>query len=251
MKRDDMLEEIGGGKWREADSADNDASDSLGNSRFISSTRLGKHFGLSAPRINQILSELGWIEKYVKGWVPTDRGIKMGAEVREMRQSGVPYVVWPRTIIDNRILLASIRELAGDGESKGSNPKDEREPEGKDHDFRRRFPAEHRAADGHWVRSRAEMLIDNWLYMQGIVHAVERKLPIEEEVYSEFYLPTGKVYIEYWGMEDDPRYAERMKSKLAIYEQYKLNLVQLHDADIMNLDDVLPRLLLKHGIDCT
>lgn len=49
--------------------------------------------------------------------------------------------------------------------------------------FREKFPATHRAADGHMVRSRAEMLIDNWLYMAEIVHAYERKLPIEEDVY--------------------------------------------------------------------
>jgi hypothetical protein len=47
------------------------------------------------------------------------------------------------------------------------------------------------------VRSRAEVLIDNWLYMQGIVHAYERRLPIEEECYCDFYLPKG-VYIEFW-----------------------------------------------------
>ena len=51
-------------------------------------------------------------------------------------------------------------------------------------DFREKFPAKYRATDGHLVRSRAEMLIDNWLYMSGIVHAVERKLPIEEDVRS-------------------------------------------------------------------
>ena len=48
--------------------------------------------------------------------------------------------------------------------------------------------------------SKAEMLIDNWLYMAEIVHAYERKLPIEEDVYCDFYIPKGKVYIEYWGM---------------------------------------------------
>ena len=55
------------------------------------------------------------------------------------------------------------------------------------------------------------MLIDNWLYMQQIAHAYERKLPVEEDVYCDFYLPAGKAYIEYWGMEKDPAYAARMQ----------------------------------------
>lgn len=64
------------------------------------------------------------------------------------------------------------------------------------------------------VRSRAEVLIDNWLYMQGIVHAYERRLPIEEECYCDFYLPGGKgVYIEFWGRESDPTYQERQAAK--------------------------------------
>ena len=41
---------------------------------YLSSTKIGKHFGLSNIKINLILAELGWIEKYVKGSVPTDRG---------------------------------------------------------------------------------------------------------------------------------------------------------------------------------
>jgi hypothetical protein len=92
------------------------------------------------------------------------------------------------------------------------------------------------------------MLIDNWLYMSEIVHAYERKLPVEEDVYTDFYLPVGKVYIEYWGLENDPKYAARKQEKLRIYHKYGFNLIELHDADIQNLDDILPKKLLMFGI---
>ena len=121
-------------------------------------------------------------------------------------------------------------------------------PAAKPNDFRSKFPAAHRSTDGHLVRSRAEMLIDNWLYMQQIAHAYERKLPVEEDVYCDFYLPAGKAYIEYWSMEKDPAYAARMQEKKAVYAKHGLNLIELTDQDILNLDDVLPRLLLKFGI---
>lgn len=225
-----------------------------GGAAMLSSTKLGAHFGLPATRMNLVLAELGWIEKYVKGWTPTKRGNEFGAEVREMRQTGVPYVVWPQAITQNRVLLASIKEQSGDGDDGGSVETTRGESTGSGgvlDGFREKFPARFRATDGHMVRSRAEVLIDNWLYMQGIVHAFERKLPIEEDVYCDFYLPAGKVYIEYWGMEKDPKYAARMKEKQAIYARYGLNLVELGDDEIMNLDDVLPRLLLKYNIDCT
>jgi len=115
-------------------------------------------------------------------------------------------------------------------------------------EFREKFKVEHRATDGHFVRSKAEMLIDNWLYMAEIIHAYERKLPIEEDVYCDFYIPTGKVYIEYWGYENDSKYLNRKKDKIDIYQKYGFNLIELNDQDVLNLDDILPRLLLKFGI---
>ena len=76
----------------------------------------------------------------------------------------------------------------------------------------------------------------------------EVKLPIEEEVYSDFFIPSESVYIEYWGMEDDPKYAERKKVKIELYKKYDFKLIELSDDDILNLDDNLPKKLLKFGI---
>jgi len=84
--------------------------------------------------------------------------------------------------------------------------------------------------------------------MAEIIHAYERKLPIEEDVYCDFYIPTGKVYIEYWGYENDSKYLKRKKDKIEIYQKYGFNLIELNDKDVLNLDDILPRLLLKFGI---
>ncbi len=119
---------------------------------------------------------------------------------------------------------------------------------GGESSFRDKFPPQHRTTDGHWVRSRAEQLIGNWLYMAGIVHAYERQLPIEEDMYCDFYIPAGKVYLEYWGMERDAKYAARKQAKLALYHKYSLNLIELADEHIRNLDDCLPKLLLKYGV---
>ncbi len=84
--------------------------------------------------------------------------------------------------------------------------------------------------------------------MEEIVLAYERKFPIEEDVYSVFYIPTGKVYIEYWGYENDQKYLTRKKQKIDLYKKYDFSLIELGDKEIQNLDDILPRLLLKHGV---
>ena len=114
-------------------------------------------------------------------------------------------------------------------------------------DPRQRWPAPYRTSDGHYVRSRAEAMIDDWLYNHRIVHAYERKLPVAD-VLSDFYLPQGNVYIEFWGKENDSDYVRRMHEKQEIYRRNNLQLISLTDAELYRLDDHLPQLLLKHGI---
>lgn len=115
-------------------------------------------------------------------------------------------------------------------------------------DFPKKFYAPFRATDGHYVRSKAEMLVDNWLYKQGIIHEYERRLPAEESVITDFYLPHCKVYIEYWGLLDDIGYRERKNKKIAVYRKHNLKLLELTDDDIHDLDRSLSRKLSEFGV---
>ncbi|WP_394187134.1 glycerol kinase [Metabacillus halosaccharovorans] len=211
--------------------------------KLLTSTALGSHFGISKFRINPILSELGLIQKGVKGWLVTPLGKLMGGEQFEYDKTGIPYVCWNPGILSKKSIINSMKEIQGEASTEGK-PENNQSNMG----FREKFEAKLRTADGHYVRSRAEMLIDNWLYMSEIVHAFERKLPVEEDVYCDFYLPVGKVYIEFWGLENDDKYKERKQEKIKIYQKYGFNLIELNDDDIKNLDDVLPKKLLKFGI---
>ena len=110
----------------------------------------------------------------------------------------------------------------------------------EDKSFREKFPPYIRTEDGHGVRSRGEQIIDNWLYHKGIVHAYERRVPIEEEVYCDFFIPIGqKVWIEYWGL-DEEKYLKRKEIKKNFYKKYEKNLIELENKDIENLDDMMP-----------
>lgn len=84
--------------------------------------------------------------------------------------------------------------------------------------------------------------------MASLVHAYERKLPVEEEVYCDFYIPSGKVYIEYWGDQKSPEYLSRKRKKQLIYQKYEFNLIELSELHIKNLDDHLPQMLRDFGI---
>jgi hypothetical protein len=216
----------------------------------LNSTQLGEYLDIDAKKVNQVLAELGWIEKGKKGWLPTVQGKKLRAEAHEYHKTGIPFVLWPDSILKSRILTNAVSEFLG-GQEQQPKVLAETVPTKKEEKtvgFRDKFVANHRATDGHMVRSRGEMLIDNFLYFAGIAHAYERLLPVEEELYCDFYVPAGKVYIEYWGLDDDPKYIERKNIKKEIYKKSGFNLIELNNAQVDNLDDYLPKLLLKYGV---
>lgn len=236
--------------WPENISIDNGASKE--KSKYLNATAIGKHFNLSSQRLNLILSELGWIEKDLAGWTITKLGKNVGGKQYEHETSGGSYVLWPENILENKSLKQVFNENTPEKETTKTTTYSN-QPEivissHTENNFREKFEAKHRTKDGHYVRSRAEVIIDDTLYDYGLVHAYEKKIPIEEEIYTDFYLPNGKVYIEFWGLENDPKYSERKKKKLEIYQKYDLKLIELTDSDILNLDDHLPKKLLKFGI---
>jgi len=235
--------------WPENISIDNGQQNE--KPKLLNATAIGKYFDISSQRLNLILSEFGWIEKDIAGWLITKLGKTVGGRQFEHETSGGSYVLWPDTILQNKSLVGIFSDFPSEQETPKTIVTSTLQPQNQittSNNFREKFEAKHRTKDGHFVRSRAEVIIDDTLYDYGLVHAYEKKVPIEEELYTDFYLPNGKVYIEFWGMESDPKYLERKKIKLGIYKKYDLKLIELDDNDISNLDDHLPKKLLKYGI---
>ena len=178
---------------------------------LITATAIGEWYQISANRINSILSELGWIKRdtAVNGWQITDFGNRVGGIQSIFKNTGVPYVRWPKNILENKTLVTSVQEAKGDVTTVTEDQV--KTTENNTTDIRNNYQRpELRTQDGHYVRSKAELLIDNWLYVSKIVHAYERKVPnIDEDILSDFYIPTGKVFIDYWGMDDEKYLAKK------------------------------------------
>lgn len=103
--------------------------------------------------------------------------------------------------------------------------------------------------DGHLVRSYSEIIIDNWLYNHQIVHAYEHRVQIGLKfLHCDFFLPTKKVFIEFWGLVGDPKYDAQRKKKKEMYSQAGVNLMELFPIDIPVLSDILPAKLSGFGI---
>ncbi|NBC29693.1 MAG: glycerol kinase [Spirochaetes bacterium] len=213
----------------------------------LTATRLGQKLGVPVQRLNLILSELGWIRRYTKGWSVTEFGERLGGTEREHPETGSHYVMWPLSMAENPILASLCESLSDELEAAETEEAERKESE-RISSFRSGKPGKYRTKDGHWVRSRAEVMIDDALYDYGLAHAYERRVPVEEELYSDFYLPSKGVYIEYWGLENQAKYVERKNKKIAIYQKYHLPLIELNEDHLVTLDDHLPRLLLRYEI---
>ncbi len=190
------------------------------------------------------LTQDDWGKRY-RAQVPLKLENRFGKPILRRTLESIPGLVFDeRGYLRNfavpiEIVLQLLDLAAGRTKSPG-------EPGAKEEtDFRKKFPANFLCSDGHWVRSKAELLIDNWLYTRRppIAHAYERRLPVPEETYSDFYIPLGDCYVEYWGL-DTKEYLERKQKKLETFRKYDFRVISINDREIEKLDDLLPLQLL-------
>lgn len=213
----------------------------MSNIKYISTSALAKKLSITKVKLDKLLLLAKYIIKNDKGYALTTLGIEKSGKIQKSVRFG-EYIVWDENIkIPNHSVKKEISDTI-------KEKKDNKDNKDNKVNFREKFIATHRTTDGHMVRSKSEMLIDNWLYMSEIVHAYEKKLPVEEELYCDFYIPTGKIYIEFWGLENEAKYLYRKKIKQDIYKKYNFNLIELNDNDVFNLDDILPKKLLEFGV---
>ena len=215
------------------------------DTHIMTATQIGERTHLSARQINRMFAELGWIERVGQSWSVTDRGRQLGGQCRENPHKQLTYVCWPEQVLHNPNVTASLKDVKADL-SHAIGLDDQADAEISV--YREQFPAKLRAADGHLLRSKTELVIDNWLYMAGIAHAYERRLPIAVEAYAEFYLPSGPVYLEYMGQETDTGYQQRKMTKINLYKSHGLNVIPLTEEQVRDIDVHLPRLLAEYGI---
>ena len=223
------------------------------NNELITVTKIAEEFGdISNQRVNNIFEELGWIEKAPKGWKVTPQGRKVGGVQKEYKTGGF-YVKWSNTILTNTVFLKSIRPI----ESIETKQANEPLPVGdytKDRQENKYPQALLKATDGHIVKSRGELIIDNLLYDYRLVHAYERELIVAEAtVRPDFYIPpsNGKeaVYIEFWGIHDNSNYLNRKKEKQEIYKAHNKNLINIEEKHLDNIDYYLRKAFLEFDIN--
>lgn len=103
--------------------------------------------------------------------------------------------------------------------------------------------------DGHVVKSKGELIIDNHLHRLGIEHEYENTIRVRgHPIKYDWFLPKYKIYIEYWGYFGK-NYMNRKEEKLRLYRKGNLKLISIEDImlkDIYtNLEKELNRFIKK------
>jgi len=100
--------------------------------------------------------------------------------------------------------------------------------------------------DGHKVRSKGELIIDNHLHRLGIKHICEHTIKVRgKSIKYDWFLPDYKIYIEYWGYYGK-LYLRRKEEKIKLYKKGKLTLISIEDIMLANIYPNLENELKKY-----
>lgn len=210
----------------------------------ISATSIGRHYDISPRIVNRLLAELGWLQSYAKGWQLTAIGESYGGIQKHDKQSGVPYVVWPRTLLADSYFSGEVARYDAQTGMTSSEAVE------IDADY------QYISIDGRHMLSIQEVKIANWLYLHGLLYAYRRELALgpdnnsDKTIITDFYLPKSFVHVFYQGVVAGPDDLNRQLSRQELAKEYKLSVIELTDDDIEQLDHVLPRALLQWDIEC-
>ena len=105
----------------------------------------------------------------------------------------------------------------------------------------------YKSDSGDTVKSRAELIIANWLFHHGVRFTYEKKANADQRAISDFYLIDYDVYIEFWGLET-PSYIKRKKKKIKIYKKNRLKLIEMNEDSLRDLNIFFAKEFAKFGI---
>lgn len=194
------------------------------NDEVVTISSLAKRVDLPARFFNRLLAEIGWIEAFAKGWQLTSLGDVHGGVQAQDDETGIPYVMWPRTLLDNRSLQCSVAYFT-DNQSL-------------------------QALNGLTTISTAHSVIASWLYAVGLVYSYQRELFLPKGVVlkPDFYLPRRQLCIDYWPESSTADALASQLSKREIYKRHNIRSIEVDAEGLLDLDHELSRELMQLGI---
>ena len=106
-----------------------------------------------------------------------------------------------------------------------------------------------RTCDGHYVKSDPEIVVDDILYENRIVHCYEKKVPIdsdEQTIKCDWFIPVTDsrhgIYIEYWGM-NTKEYLQNKERKRQAYKDHDIPLIEIEKDDYKDRQGLSDRII--------
>jgi hypothetical protein len=187
-------------------------------------SNLAQLYKIPARLLNCLLADMGWIEAYAKGWQVTTIGKSYGGVQHTSEKSGVPFVMWPKSIVETEALKNSLRYLRDNINNKSLN--------------------------GHQLLNPEHCQIANWLYLLRQVYRYQQPVYFKDEKYliPDFYLPSHQINIDFWPESLSPDQLAQQLEKREIYQHYQLSFIEIQNDQLEDLDNYLSKELLKFGI---
>ena len=244
-----------GGEYRDSDSygryivwpdslCDHPLLQAAADASQITASGIGDHFNRSARLTNRVLRELGWIRRTEQGWLLTEEGESLGATQLQTDQ-GRHYASWPHAVLSEPALVASFNSI-----NLLRNHQPDREPDLFEEEHLTQLSGEtcYSSLDGHVLQTMAEAELCQWLYLLDLTHAYRRPLAGHDEYACDFYLPKYGVFIDIWYNTDPPGKLSQRLAKQEWCREQRITLIELTEADIVRLDEILPPKLEELGI---
>lgn len=223
-----------------------------------------RYYGhLTVRQINRNFAELGLIKITSRGLELTGLGERFGGRQETDEDNGLLVVSWPHEIVDDPVIHRELNRLAGDGQSEHCNnePLDAQNDtppakasgaasESRELDLfaQAELPAKgssqpkHRCGlDGHPVASVLQLRVCDWLYEAQLAHARNRRLPVEEPLSADFYVPALRLYIECWERDVPTLELTRRLRTREVCRELGLAYQEIAAADIERIDDLLSK----------
>lgn len=104
----------------------------------------------------------------------------------------------------------------------------------RSHDNRMYKRVNTKAVDGHLCDSVSELLIDNWLCKNNILHEKDVYYPkTRHKADWEIFAKNKKIFVEYFGLANDsPRYDRSIKQKVGLCKKHNISLIEIYPKDI-------------------
>ncbi len=196
--------------------------------RLLSHTDLAEHCDYDPQMMPRLLAELGWMKPHLHGWQATAAGKLQGAVQHEDQDSGVPQVLWEKSLQSNQLLQQRLKIARGEDLCAGD--------EGV------------RTLDGRVLANQGEALIANWLYLANIRYTTYMIIPELPGQQADFYLPDAGLYLEFWCDSLNAHQLARKMARKNHYVAHKSEVADVRSDDLSRLDKHLTKLLLQHGI---